>query len=116
MRESTLWLIDLIAIAMLAITLAIHLFPYSSLVSGVGISEALRYENVLVRAKNPLYLVTYTIFLASILYHAMYRLKSMLLEFYQGGRFEKVITTLCIVIGLVVFIYGLYVNLVAYLG
>ena len=116
MKESTLWIIDIVALSMLAVTLGIHLYPHSSVVSGLGISEALKHESVLVRAKDPLYLITYTIFLGSILYHSMYRLKSMISELYPDRRFEKMIAYLCLAVGLTFFVYGFYINLIAYLG
>jgi len=116
-RESTLWLIDLIAAVLLAATVLIHIYPFSSLVSGIGLKEAVTVEAVLSRGKSVHYLVTYLIMVTAASYHPFYRLRLMLLEYYGGDEFrEKLISAGCLICGLILFVVGLYSTIALYMG
>ena len=108
-------MIDIIAIILLIIIIPIHIFPFSSIVSGVGLKNALADEAVRDRAKNPLYLIAYSLLLFAISYHSMYRFRLLLTEYLSSRRVERIITICCIVVGVLIFIYGIYTTILAYL-
>lgn len=116
MRESTLWLFDIIAAIILVITVLIHIFPFSTLISGIGIKEAVGINGIIERGKSLTYLVTYIIFLAAISYHPFYRLRLMLIEYFGGNSVrEKIISIGCLIAAIILLVLGLYATIVLYL-
>jgi len=107
MRESTLWILQIVTGALLVILLLIHLSTFSSFI-GVGYERGLEYAYVIERGKNTFYAVLYIILLGAVLYHANYGLRVLLIEL-TGGKWEKAINLLLLVVGIIAFLYGSYV-------
>ncbi len=114
MRESTLWLLHIITGLLLVLFFAVHLAEFSALVGGAGYEEGLTYTLLSERAQNILYTVFYIVFLATVTYHANYGLRVLLIE-WLGGRWEKAINILLILLGLAAVLYGSYVTITFHL-
>ncbi|MCS7117052.1 MAG: hypothetical protein RMJ31_06405 [Nitrososphaerota archaeon] len=115
MRESTLWIVELIALIVMIITLPIHLVNFSSLITGPGYAVAMSYEEVVARAKNLTYAISSILLLGVIIYHSMYRVRNIICELPLSKRFERLVSLSCILIGLVAFLYSTYMTIVAFL-
>lgn len=115
MRESTLWIIELVALIIMIITLPIHLINFSSLIIGPGYSIAMSYEEVVARAKNLPYFISSILLLGAIIYHSMYRVRFMVSELPLSKKFERLISLICLIVGVVAFLYSFYMTIVAFL-
>lgn len=109
MKESTLWLLQILTGIILIILIGVHLSTFSTILGG-GYPMNLRWENVLERGKNLGYTAFYVLFLAIVLYHANYGLRTILIEL-TGGRGERIINIILLIIGVIAFLYGSYVSI-----
>ncbi len=105
MKESKLWSLHLLCGVLIFFLIAIH-FAVMHLDEVLGFSEVLKYENVVMRGKDAFYLVVYTLLLGASLYHGLYGLRNILYELGFGKSFERVISLLILIVGVIAFIYG----------
>lgn len=105
MKESKLWSLHLFCGALIFFLIAVH-FGVMHLDELLGFSEVLKYENVILRGKEVFYLVVYTLLLGASLYHGLYGFRNIVCELGFGRNFEKVISLLVLVFGLLAFVYG----------
>jgi succinate dehydrogenase / fumarate reductase membrane anchor subunit len=114
MRESTLWLFFLLAAALLAVTLTIHM-GVLHLDALLGIEGTISFRTVSARGKEIFYAVVYTILLGAGLYHGLYGLRTILFELSLSRGLQRTISWTFLLFGLVMFIYGFWAIRVAYL-
>ena len=110
MKESTLWLLHIIAGLLLVLFLAIHLAEFSALAGGAGYYKGLLYNVVSEKGKSILYTAFYVVLLATVTYHATYGLRILFIE-WLGGRWEKAINVILTLVGIIVFLYGSYMTI-----
>lgn len=114
MRESTLWLFQLITGAILFFLLLGHItlihFYYSKILYlfGLGAIEAIRFEEVVARGRSALIASMYVIFLAAALYHGLYGFRNIVFELTANRPFQRAFSLFLIIAGAVTFIYGAY--------
>lgn len=113
MKESKLWSLHLLCGALIFFLIAIH-FGVMHLDEILGFSEVLKYENVIARGKEGFYLVVYTLLLGASLYHGLYGLRNIILELGFGRNFDRAISFLILIFGLVAFLYGEYAIIKAF--
>jgi len=119
MRESTLWLLHIIAAALILVTLGVHfavmhldyLFRLLGLVSG----NALAFESVARRSGMISYLIIYLVLLATAFYHGLYGFRSLLYELPLGPRAGKAASLIITVGGFLLFIFGAYAIILGYI-
>lgn len=117
MRESTLWLLQLLTGAILFVLLMGHItlihFYYSKILYlfGLGAIEPISFEEVVTRGRSALVAFMYILFLAAALYHGLYGLRNIVFETTQSRPFQKAFSFFLVLIGAVTFIYGAYATI-----
>ena len=116
MRESKLWSMFLFAGLGMVILLGIHMFAQHMgtflSIFGIQIGDPLAYENVIGRASSLGWTVFYIVLLAFALYHGLYGLRSIFIEVVPSAG--NVISSVLILVGIVAFIFGVYVTWTSY--
>ncbi|GAV23616.1 hypothetical protein [Carboxydothermus pertinax] len=113
MSESKLWFLFIVAALILLVFLGIHL-GYMHLDNILGVNDPLDYNNVKTRGQDTFWLVSYLILLVAALYHGMYGLRTILLEYFPQNL--KFINGLIGIIGFLALILGSYVVIYSYIG
>lgn len=117
MRESTLWMLHLLAGAVMLTVLGIHFgVMHTGELFGIPRNEVLTFASVHARSGMTFYLVVYLILLAAALYHALYGLRSIIFELSLIRRARKAINFLLVLGGWCFFFYGAYVIISGYAG
>lgn len=114
MRESTLWLLFLLAALLIAVTLTIHM-GVLHLDTILGIEGTITFRTVTQRGKDIFYAVVYTVLLGAGLYHGLYGLRTILFELSLSRSLERAISWAFLIFGVVMFIYGFWAIRIAYL-
>jgi len=105
MKESTLQLVNYLMILALLVTLALHLAMQSFL--GVsGYEDAMSYDTVAARYREPLSISLLAILLVAATYHGLYGLRNILLEARHGLWWNRFVTLLTLGLGLVMLVWG----------
>jgi succinate dehydrogenase / fumarate reductase membrane anchor subunit len=82
--------------------------------AGGDAAKAVSFAAVVERGQQVSFMVSYVLLLAAALYHGLYGLRTVLFELALAPRIEKMITTLFVVIGMALFVYGAVVAVAAY--
>ncbi len=113
MRESTLWMLNLIAGAVILVLLGVHMaiMHLDAVLGFVGLAanSGVEASAVFARSKQALFMASYIILLGAALYHGLYGLRNILFELTLSRGAEKFINWFFIVAGLALFVYGGYV-------
>ena len=101
MRESTLWFLHLFCGAVLLVVLGMHFgIMHMGGLFGVPKDEVLTFASVAGRSEMPFYLAVYLILLAAGLYHGLYGLRSIVLEYTAlGSSAVKAVNIIFIISG-----------------
>ncbi len=117
MRESRLWGLHLLAGAALVVLLSLHmgLMHYTTLLGLFGaVSEpVIGFASVAKRGRDAWWSVAYVLLLGFALYHGLYGLRGILREVWESGRAVRMIDAVVVAVGVVVFIYGTAVAIMA---
>lgn len=117
MRESRLWGLHLVSGAALVALLGLHmtLMHYQAVIGwlGGGHEDVLAFASVVVRDRAAAMRVVYVLLLGFALYHGLYGARGILQEIWDSPRAARLITVAAVVLGLVVFIYGVAVIVLA---
>ena len=111
MRETKWWAWHMIAGMVLFVLLGLHfLITHLDDVLGVfnylGPSHAIEWQNVVHRAQNLFFAVTYVIMLVAALFHGLYGLRTILFEMNMGTGAKKFVDVLFWLIGLGLLVVG----------
>lgn len=110
MRESTLWMLHLLAGAVMLVVLGIHFgVMHTGELFGIPSEEILTFASVDARSGMSFYLVVYLILLAAALYHGLYGFRSIVFEIsFIGPGVRKAISFILVLGGWGFFFYGAY--------
>ena len=111
MRNSYLWLLQLISGGLLFLFAGTHM-----VLLHIGIDEASSWGSMMERAVSGFWLAFYIIFLVLALYHGLNGLRGIILELTPSARVERIVTGLLIVLGLVGLGLGIYVPSDLFIG
>jgi succinate dehydrogenase / fumarate reductase membrane anchor subunit len=110
MKTSVTWTWHLLAGVALAFLLGTHMFIMHLddvfKFAGGETTKAVSFAAVVDRGRQVSFMVTYVLLLAAALYHGLYGLRTVIFELTLAPRVEKMITTLFVVIGMTLFVYG----------
>ena len=106
------WLLQRVSAAFLLFFLGAHLWV---LHFALG-SEKINFERVKERLQQPFFQVLDVVLLTVVLYHALYGVRSIMLDFRVQGAGKHVLTWGLVVLGAVGFVYGLITLLTFFRG
>ncbi len=95
------WIFQMVTGLLLFAFVLFHLY-----ITHLTSHDALEYAKVVERLSNPAIKIFYWVFLASVSFHAFNGLRAVLLDTDFGGRNEKVINTLTMLLFVVAVVYG----------
>jgi len=110
-RESKLWFLFILAALVLIVFLGLHL-GYMHLNNLLGLAEPLDYNNVQERGESLFWFISYFILLVAALYHGLYGLRTIFLEYFPQKL--TFINSFVVLIGFVALILGSYVLIFSY--
>lgn len=117
MRESRLWALHLLSGAALIVLLGLHmtLMHYQALIGwlGGGHEDVLAFASVVARDGSAAMRGVYVLLLGFALYHGLYGARGVLQEIWHSPRAARLINAVLVVVGLVVFVYGVTVVVTA---
>ncbi|HUU27219.1 MAG TPA: hypothetical protein VM123_05365 [archaeon] len=118
MRESTLWMLHLLAGAVMLVVLGIHFgVMHIGEVFGIPRVEVLTFPSVQARSEMAFFLVVYLILLIAALYHSLYGLRAIIFELpIIGPTVKRALNILLIFSGWGFFFYGAYVIIAGFAG
>jgi len=112
MRESKLWSWHILTAVVILVLLGLHMgiMHLGEIMHalGIGVGEPTHASNVFRRSRQVFFMITYILLLGSALFHGLYGLRSMLFELSLSKGIQKAVGSLCVLIGLTLFIYGSY--------
>ncbi|MCX5801796.1 MAG: hypothetical protein NTX17_10490 [Candidatus Eisenbacteria bacterium] len=116
-RESTFWTWHLLAGLVILVALGIHMFVMhlSRLLGIGGDGGVLAWSSVAGRSTSVAFAVMYVVLLGAALYHGLYGLRTIIFELSLSERAEKIISTLIVLVGVVLFVAGSYGTIAFYL-
>ncbi len=116
MRNTYLWLAQLVTGILIAVTLGIHMvwMHLDTILSalGVDVSEPTSWASVIQRSRDVIWVVLYIVLLAVVLYHALYGLRNVIFESTQSRRIRLVVTWSILAFGILAFAWGSYVPII----
>jgi succinate dehydrogenase hydrophobic anchor subunit len=116
-RESRFWALHLFAGAALIALLGLHmtLMHYQAILGwlGAGHEDALAFGSVVGRDRAVAMRVIYVLLLGFATYHGLYGARGVLQEIWSSPPAARVINTALLLVGLVVFVYGVTVTVTA---
>lgn len=120
MRESFFWLLQPLTGLAMGFFLVVHmvLMHLDRILAflGIEVGDVLLYESVMTRAGSTFWLVFYILFLAVALYHGLYGLRGIILEWLGRREFDRVTTGVIVAVGIVAFVYGAFVTVKSFTG
>jgi succinate dehydrogenase / fumarate reductase membrane anchor subunit len=120
MRESTLWILHILAAVVILVALGIHIaimhLDFLMGVLGAGGGDVLAYASVMERSDALSHTVIYIVLLATALYHGFYGFRSICYELPLGRTLERTVDIASIAAGFGFFFWGSYAVIVGFLA
>lgn len=120
MRESTMWVLHIIAGAVVLVLLGLHMFiMHLDAILGIlgtGYQNTISSDVVFQRSKEVFFMVTYILLLGTALYHGFYGLRNILFELNPKQTMEKAINLVLSICGVFLFLYGTYVAIFVFIN
>lgn len=105
-----LWVLQRLTAVLLILLLATHIwvghFAYLEEFLAGRWAEIVVFENVHLRLRTLLFMVIDFSLLAAVLYHALYGVRSVVLDFGIGPRAQRILSWALLILGVGTFIYG----------
>jgi succinate dehydrogenase/fumarate reductase cytochrome b subunit len=115
MRDRTLWTWHLFAGVVILVFLGLHMtimhMDSTLRIFNPAPGDPEAWENVVARAKDLFFTVSYVVLLGAALYHGLFGLRHILLELNPGGGLRRAIDTGLSLVGLALFAFGTWVVL-----
>ncbi len=119
MKESTLWVLFILAGAVIIVLLGIHMaimHMEDLLVPlGIGYQNPLSFESVAGRSKMILHVIIYTLLLATALFHGLYGFRSIVYELPLNRMLKGLTDVAVTAAGIVFFLWGTAAIIIGYL-
>jgi len=120
MRETGKWTWHIITAVVVLVFLGLHmavmhLDDVLGWFNPAG-GEATAWENVIARSQTIFFALTYIILLAAALYHGLYGLRNILLEFSQRAWFQRAVNVVLWVTGVGLYALGSWVAIAVQMG
>ncbi len=116
MKNTYLWLAQLVTGILIAVTLGIHMvwMHLDTILSALGIdaTEPTSWASMIQRSRDIGWVVLYIFLLAFGLYHALYGLRNIIFESIQSRRIRLVVTWSILAFGILAFAWGTYVPII----
>lgn len=113
MKNTLLWLVQLITGVLIAITLGIHMvwMHLDTILGflGIDVKNPTSWSSMIERSRESIWAGLYIALLAFVLYHALYGLRNVILELVSHAKARLVLNWGIIVFGALAFIWGAYV-------
>ena len=115
MRNTYLWLLQLVTGVLIAVLLGIHLvlMRLDAILGffGVDVTEPTSWESMLDRAGQGIWVGLYIALLAVGLYHGINGLRGIILESTPSVKTGRIVSWVLVVLGILVFVWVAYVPL-----
>jgi succinate dehydrogenase / fumarate reductase, membrane anchor subunit len=98
------WLFQRISAVILLVALGLHIVFLHYVNSG----EPLKYSEIILRLKTPLFITLDILLLLFGIYHALYGLYSVFLDFKSGTKERALVLFTCVATGLAFTCFGLF--------
>jgi len=113
MKERRWWMLFILAAILIVVALTIHMFimhmdSFLGLL-GISVGNPLEWQSTLARSRNISMMVMLGILLAAALFHGLYGLRGILIEWIRPRGAQVAITWLIALFGLSAFAWGLVV-------
>jgi succinate dehydrogenase / fumarate reductase membrane anchor subunit len=110
MRDQTLWtwhvLAGLVILVFLGLHMAVmHLDAILGIFNPAG-GHPIDWANVVARAQQAFFMVTYIVLLGAALFHGLYGLRNIVFELGIGPGFKKAVSGVLTIGGLALFVFG----------
>ncbi|MGV8123331.1 MAG: hypothetical protein AB2L14_26520 [Candidatus Xenobiia bacterium LiM19] len=119
MKESTLWVLFMLAGAVIVVLLGIHMAVMHMddlLVSvGIGYRQPFSFDSVAARSKMIVHVIIYTLLLATALFHGLYGFRSIVYELPLSGMLKRLTDLAVTAAGVVFFLWGAAAIITGYL-
>lgn len=116
MKNTYLWLAQLVTGILIAVTLGIHMvwMHLDNILNAFGIDakEPTSWSSMLQRSRDVFWVTLHIALLAFVLYHALYGLRNILFELIQSRRVRQVVTWGILAFGILAFVWGTYVPVI----
>jgi len=113
MRNTYLWLLQLVTGILIAVLLGVHMvwMHLDAILGffGIDVTESTSWASVQDRGSQGIWVGLYVALLAVVLYHALNGLRNIILELTPSARTERIVTWAIIAFGIIAFIWGAYV-------
>lgn len=113
MRNTYLWLLEMVTGVLIAVLLGIHmvLMHLDAILGffGVGTAEPTSWGAMIGRASQGIWVGLYIALLAFVLYHGLNGLRDIVLELTPSVKTERIVTRVIIAFGVIAFVWGSYV-------
>ncbi len=113
MRNTYLWLVQLITGVLIAVLLGIHmvLMHLDAVLGffGVNVNDPTAWQSMSGRSREVVWVGLYVALLAVVLYHALNGLRNVILELTPSAKTERIVTWVITASGIIAFIGGVYV-------
>jgi succinate dehydrogenase hydrophobic anchor subunit len=113
MRNTYLWLIQLVTGVLIAVLAGIHMvwMHLDAILGffGVDVSDVTAWHSMIERSREVMWAGIYIALLAVVLYHALNGLRNIILELTPSARTERIVTWAIAAFGIIVFAWSLYV-------
>lgn len=114
MRNTYLWLLQLVTGVLIAVLLGIHmvLIHLDDILSFFGVDAAAptSWESMIDRAGQGIWVSLYIALLAVGLYHGINGLRGIILEATPSAKTERIVTWVLTVFGIIIFIGGTWAS------
>jgi succinate dehydrogenase cytochrome b556 subunit len=97
------WILQRITAVLLILFLGAHWY----IIHYGALGEAITFERVGIRLQSPLLVFVDAGMLLIVIYHALNGTRNVIVDFNIGRRWERVLSAVLFVFGIVVFIYGI---------
>jgi succinate dehydrogenase hydrophobic anchor subunit len=113
MRNTYLWLAQLVTGVVIVVLLGIHtaMQHLDAILGffGVNIKDPTSWQSMIARSREVTWAAIYIALLAVVLYHALNGLRNLVLELTPSAQTERIVTWVIIAFGIVAFIGASYV-------
>jgi len=110
MRDQALWTWHVLAGLVIAVLLGLHMtIMHLDVIAGIfnpADPHPIEWGNVVARARQGFFLVSYVVLLGAALFHGLYGLRNILLELNPSAGLKKLVGAVLLLAGLGLFAFG----------